>query len=92
MEIKEIENLAARAKIDIDTDEIKELALDFDKIFDYVSQINESGITDTENDDINIKNVFRDDVVTNKNGEFTDAIVTEMPDKKDGYLKVKKIL
>jgi hypothetical protein len=39
-----------------------------------------------------LRNVFRDDVVTNTPGEYTEEIVAQFPERDGTSLKVKSIL
>jgi Asp-tRNA(Asn)/Glu-tRNA(Gln) amidotransferase C subunit len=60
-----------------------------------VGQIQEvSDTIDTKHGEVTNQptNVFRDDVVTNKGGEYTDKILKQAPATENGFLKVKQIL
>lgn len=39
-----------------------------------------------------LKNVFREDKEPHEPGEYTEKLLKEVPEEKDGYVKVKKIL
>lgn len=98
MELEEIKKLADLARIDMSEEEMLEIAKDFKSILAYVDQIKEvsknGNLQSISNDKNNyfIRNVGRDDIVTNKGGEFTQDILADAPDTKDGFLKVKQIL
>lgn len=96
MQLENIKKLADLARIDMSEEEMKEIAKSFDSILAYVGQVKEvSADKDLEKkrpEDYFLHNVMRDDVVTNKRGEYTDKITAEMPDTQDGFLKVKQIL
>lgn len=98
MQLEEIKKLADLARIDMDESEMQEIAKSFDSILAYVGQVQEvAKIKNMESEskkpeDYFLHNVTRDDEVTNKRGEYTDKIITLMPDTQDGYLKVKQIL
>ena len=98
MDIETVKNLANLARIDINEDELSEIAKDFSSILAYISQVQEGaklGNIESLHDDINnypVRNVLREDVVTNKEGEYTDKILSEAPNTENGYLKVKLIL
>lgn len=92
MQLDEVKVLAEKANISIEEKELQSLTSDFDKILTYVSHINDAGISELNNSDFVIKNVYRDDVVSNKNSEFSKDILDNMPDTQDGFLKVNKIL
>ena len=95
MDIEVIKNLANRARIDMDEKEMREIGDSFGPILSYVGQIQEvSDTIDTKHGEVTNApiNVFRDDVVTNKGGEYTDKILKQAPAREDGFLKVKQIL
>ncbi len=93
LEIKDIEHLAKLARIELSEEEKKNLLKEVDPILGYVSQIKEVVSTMTaEKKAGEHRNIMREDSNPNKNGVNTNAIVENMPDSKDNYLKVKKIL
>lgn len=103
MELHDIKKLANLARIDMSEDEMKELAKDFEPILAYVSQVKEAlnlkptgqdedHSSQNKKEDHFLYNIMREDIVTNKTGEYTEKIVGQMPDTQDGYLKVKQIL
>lgn len=95
MQLADIKKLADLARLDMTDEEMIGMAHDFDSILAYVGQIQEvSGSlnVDKKADEFVPHNIMRDDVVSNKSGEFTDEISEQFPEKQDGYLKVKQIL
>ena len=90
MDIKDVENLAMLARIELSEEEKRGLLSDLDSILDYVRQIGEVKI-DEEKTDYNLINVWREDEI--EPGEFSKELIAEQfPDSQDGFLKVKKIL
>lgn len=90
MEIKDVENLAKLARIELSEGEKRELLSDMDSILGYVKQIEEVKVEDIE-PELNIHNVWREDIADSR--EFSKELISEQfPDAKDGFLKVKKIL
>jgi len=90
MEIKDVENLAELAKIDLTTEEKKQILKDMGGILEYVKTIESVKIegVDLKYDTYNI---WREDEV--KSQEFSkDSIIKQFPNKQDNFLKVKKIL
>ena len=92
MNIKDVENLAELARIELSEDEKKGLLSDMKGILEYVSQIEKvkvdvkHSVFDTGN-----YNVWREDKIESR--EFSRAsIIGQFPDSQDGFLKVKKIL
>ena len=92
MQLEDIKNLAEMARLDMTEEELKNMANEFDPILAYVGQVKEVSELSDETPEYILTNVMRDDISTNKTGEHTDKILEEMPDKKDGFLKVKQIL
>ncbi len=91
MDIKDVENLAALARIDLGEDEKKEILSDMKGILDYVKQIEKVKVGDVKVENGVTINVWREDVTESR--EFSsDLIARQFPDSHDGFLKVKKIL
>ena len=90
MEIKDIEKLAELSKIELNNIEKKTLLKDLDSILGYVKQIQEVKVDDIEPEYSN-RNVWREDKLEPR--EFSrEEIISQFPDSKDGFVKVKKIL
>ncbi len=90
MDIKDVENLAELARIELTEAEKIELLSDMDSILGYVKQIEEMKIEDVESE-YRVHNVWREDKIETR--DFSKEIIAEQfPDKQDGFLKVKKIL
>jgi len=90
MNIKDVENLAELAKIELTDEEKKSLLSDMEGILGYVRQIESVEVGETEKDH-KLYNVWREDEVTPS--EFSkELILKQFPDLQDGFLKVKKIL
>jgi aspartyl-tRNA(Asn)/glutamyl-tRNA(Gln) amidotransferase subunit C len=90
MEIKDVENLALLARIELSDVEKQEILDQMSSILGYVNQIasvDPSGV-DIDN---KIVNVWRED--ENKEVDFSmDLIIDQFPASQNGFLKVKKIL
>jgi aspartyl-tRNA(Asn)/glutamyl-tRNA(Gln) amidotransferase subunit C len=90
MEIKDVEKLAELARIELSDVEKKDLLSDMKGILEYVKQIESVEVEDT-NPEYDLYNVWREDKI-----EFQDfsreKIISQFPDSKDGFVKVKKIL
>ena len=90
---EEILHLGTLSRIQLHDTEIATLQEEITSILGYVSTINEvvdSGALAKEVGAVH--NVFREDVVTNEPGRYTQDILDEMPDRDGKYLRVKKIL
>ena len=85
-----MEKLAKLARIELTEEEKKELLSDMDSILGYVKQIESVEVGDIS-PEYNLKNVWREDKIEPR--EFSrDLVISQFPDSKDGFLKVKKIL
>lgn len=97
MQLVDIKKLANLSRIDMSEEEMQEISKSFDSILAYVGQVQEMSGTNGElsiekPEDYFLHNVMREDVATNKRGEYAEKIVAEMPQTQDGFLKVKQIL
>jgi len=90
MDIKDVENLAELARIEMSEDEKKEILKDMESILGYVKQIKEIEVENTE-PECDVYNVWREDKLEPREFE-RELIISQFPDSKDGFLKVKKIL
>ncbi len=96
MEIKDVENLAELAKIDLTADEKKQILKDMGGILEYVKTI-ESVKTGDVDPKYDTYNVWREDLPASggliEPREFSKySIIKQFPDSQDNFLKVKKIL
>jgi aspartyl-tRNA(Asn)/glutamyl-tRNA(Gln) amidotransferase subunit C len=90
MDIKNVENLAELAKIDLTADEKKQILKDMGGILEYVKTIESVKIGEV-NPKYDTYNVWREDKIEIQ--EFSkDSIIKQFPDSQDNFLKVKKIL
>jgi len=93
MEIKDIEHLAALARIGLSEDEKKKLLKDADGILRFVEIVQEVVTEDSTEERVGIlRNVMREDTKPHDSGIYTKALLGEAPYTHDGYIKVKKIL
>ena len=93
MDIKDVENLANLARLDLAEDEKQALLLDMKGILEYVKQIEDVKISNI-NPVYDLKNVWRDDLPILESEKLfsRELILGQFPDSQDGFLKVKKIL
>lgn len=99
MQIEDVKKLADLARIDMNEEEMLGIAKDFEPILAYVGQVQEAIKNTVAEDqatkkpeDYFLHNVMREDVPTNTQGQYTEKILSEMPETQDGFLKVKQIL
>jgi aspartyl-tRNA(Asn)/glutamyl-tRNA(Gln) amidotransferase subunit C len=88
---QEIKHLADLARIEISDEEAEKMTKEVDSILEYVGQIKEvSG--DSKQTVPELRNVMREDIVTNDPEQYTEAVLQNAPSREGNYLKVKKIL
>lgn len=103
MDIKDVENLAELARLELSADEKSGLLKDMKGILEYVKQIERPGadigsapaapgsVPGDSNVGTGTYNIWREDKIEFR--EFSRELITEQfPDAQDGFLKVKKIL
>ncbi len=88
---EDIKNLADLARIEISDTEAEGLTTQIDSILGYVGQIKDS-TGDVQGVAPKLRNVMRDDVVTNTGGQYTEKLLNNAPSSEGEYVKVKKIL
>jgi aspartyl-tRNA(Asn)/glutamyl-tRNA(Gln) amidotransferase subunit C len=90
MDIRDVENLAELAKIELSQEEKENILGDMGGILEYIKVIEQVELEEAE-PVYDIKNVWREDTVEKR--EFrADLLTGQFPDSQDGFLKVKKIL
>ncbi len=92
LEIKDIEKYAKLARIELTQVEKEKFLKEIDPILDYINQIKEVSGNEEIKKAGSHRNVTRDDIVYHETGAYTEAIIKNMPKKKDQYLEVKKII
>ncbi|BCJ93632.1 aspartyl/glutamyl-tRNA(Asn/Gln) amidotransferase subunit C [Anaerocolumna cellulosilytica] len=85
-----IDYVAALAKLELSSEEKEKAKKDLGSILDYMATMNELDTDGIEpmSHVFPIRNVFREDVVTNQNNR--EALLQNAPEKKDGCFKVPK--
>lgn len=89
--IKEVEDLAELARLELTTEEKNGLLQDMQGILEYIGQIESAPKSDMSSEFAQ-RNIMREDENPHESGIYTERIIAQMPDSKDGFLKVKKIL
>ena len=85
-----VQYVAALAKLSVSEEEKQKVALDLDRILDYIETMNE---LDTEGIEpmshvLPVKNVFREDVIVNEDNRI--ELLKNAPKQKDGSFAVPK--
>lgn len=97
MKKEDIQHLANLSRLELTDEELEKYSSEFDSILEYVDKIKELKESGEESESAFTsfgvtRNVFREDDDIQNGGEYTDKILEEAPDTKDGFVKVKKIL
>ncbi len=91
--VKELDHLATLSRIKLSDDDKKSLLKEFDSILGYVDQLKKVEVSMEASARVGaVKNVTRQDVVSNTSGEDRDLLLNEAPDKEGDFIAVKKIL
>lgn len=90
MEIKDVENLAELARLELSDEEKRQILKDMEGILGYVKQIEEVDLGDIK-PTYDLKNIWREDKKEDRQYDRT-LIKSQFPASQDGFLKVKKIL
>ena len=96
MDKDEIEKLARLTRLAVSESEAVSFAKDIEKILEYVSVIQDVSSEKRSFRDAPVKdalyNVMREDITPHESGAYTEALMNEIPEKENGFMKVKKIL
>lgn len=89
----DVRQVAILARLEISEKEVKRYQSELSNILDYVDQINELNTDEVEPTAqvTGLKDVVREDK-KNPSELSRDEILSNAPDKKDGYIKVKSVL
>jgi aspartyl-tRNA(Asn)/glutamyl-tRNA(Gln) amidotransferase subunit C len=88
----DIEKLAVLSRISLGEEEKESLARDIEGILSYVKEISSIRVDKIYPWEPNRRNVFREDRVENKSGQYTADLLRSAPEREKNYFKVKKIL
>lgn len=91
MELKDVENLAELAKLELTDEEKQGILKDMESILDYVKVIESVEVPDVEVN-YDTQNVWRNDEPRSEEKYDKNLITGQFPDSKNGFLKVKKII
>jgi aspartyl-tRNA(Asn)/glutamyl-tRNA(Gln) amidotransferase subunit C len=91
----EVLKLAKLARVDMQDAEAEKLSTEFEAILGYVAEVKAASATgdaSASQERPALRNVMREDSDAHESGIYTDKILAEAPNSKDGYVVVKKIL
>lgn len=94
MDKDKVLKLAELSRIEIKGEEAEGLSHEFDSILGYVSEVKKAVGSDLASGvaDFPTKNVMRADNESHEPGIYTEALLSQAPEREGNYLKVKKIL
>lgn len=87
----DVQKLAQLARIDVSAEELEELEKELPDILEFVEQIQKAG-GKAEKETCSHYNVMREDGEPHDGSLYSDDLIAAMPQSKNGYLKVKKII
>lgn len=91
MNIKDVDNLAELAKLELTQEEKEKILSDMGSILAYVKQIEDVEVGEMDVD-YEHRNIWREDELMEKNDSSYDLVTKQFPDSLDNFVKVKKIL
>jgi len=89
---EEIKKLADLSRITLSLEEIESLQGEIDVILEYVSEVNNVPVDNSEKLVGDVFNVTRKDENPHDGGVFTDDLLREVPELEGSLVKVKRIL
>ena len=92
MQMKDMENLANLARLEMAQSEKESIMADLGSILGYIAQIERVEVSQEDNAVYKLRNVFRADENPYASGAFSEIILKEAPKTQDNYIKVPKIL
>jgi aspartyl-tRNA(Asn)/glutamyl-tRNA(Gln) amidotransferase subunit C len=89
-----VKHIAKLARLSLSEKEVERYQKELSQILEYIEKLKEVDVSGVEPvfHPLRVKNVFREDVESKKNLEEIKKLIELMPEKKEGYLKVKKVL
>ncbi len=91
---EETQHIAKLARLGLDDVEIEKYQKELSAILEYIDKLQEVDIGGVEpfTHSVAAGNVLREDSAVKRTKEELEKLTAQMPQKKDGYLKVKTIL
>jgi aspartyl-tRNA(Asn)/glutamyl-tRNA(Gln) amidotransferase subunit C len=91
---EEVKHIAKLARLGLTEKEIEKFQRDLSSILDYVEKLKEIDVSKVKptSHSVEMENVTRADKTEGINPEERKKIIEQMPETKNGYLKVKQIL
>lgn len=92
MDKDQILHLATLARLNLTEQEIEKFPQQLADVLDFVKQVQDVDVSDVQARDFSLVNVMREDTNPFEAGEHREAILGEMSETHNDYLKTKKIL
>lgn len=93
MHTDDVQHLARLARIAITDTEAQQFTQEIDAILDYVSAVSDVAAETPAGPVLGpVRNVFREDAVSNQPDQYTEVLLAAMPETDGRFMKVKKIL
>jgi aspartyl-tRNA(Asn)/glutamyl-tRNA(Gln) amidotransferase subunit C len=91
---EKVKHIAKLARLALSEKEIENYQKELSKILEYIEKLKEVDVSGIEPvfHPLKIKNVMREDIEVKKEINQIKKLIELMPEKKGGYLKVKKVL
>jgi len=91
---QEVKHIAKLARLGLTEKEIEKMQKELSSILDYFEKLKEVDINGIEptSHALKVENVWREDVENKELALGNEKLIDLMPDKKEGFLKVKSIL
>ncbi len=91
---EDVQKLADLARISLSEKEAESLKIDITGVLKYIDQIKKAPTKDRKKatSGFGLINVFREDEVVNKGGEYSEVLLKSAPKSADSRIKVKKII
>lgn len=89
---EDVKRLAALARVDVPEQDLARFAEEFDSVLAYVGKLDELTLPDSGRKIPDVRNVLRADEGAYEPRTWTEALVSQFPQKEGNSLSVKKIL
>jgi aspartyl-tRNA(Asn)/glutamyl-tRNA(Gln) amidotransferase subunit C len=90
---KEVQHIAKLARLGLAEKEIGKFQKELSSILGYIEKLKEVDVSKAEptSHSVLLENILRNDRAESEKVEVREKIIEQMPETKDGYLKVKSV-
>lgn len=93
----QVEYIAKLARLKLSASEVEKMQKDLAEILDYINLLKEADIAQFSSDEFSfnlqvLKNIQRSDIVQKTDKEEIEAMLSQVPQKQDNFIKVKEVL